>query len=183
MILPQNSRAAALARRAGFTLTEIVLALGIIATVFVAVLGLLPAGLDASKQAASSTIVASILETVHQRLQNQPLEKGVLPFSPLFFDDRGAIVPAEASKEQLFRRLYRADVKIGEWRKQPEGTSNLRPITVELSWPVNGAGEAIGPDNPKTALTYPATTFTSPDWQEIYPPGRPDLKYEPKIEF
>ena len=39
-------------KRAAFTLTEIVLAIAIIATAMIAILGLIPAGLNASRDAA-----------------------------------------------------------------------------------------------------------------------------------
>jgi uncharacterized protein (TIGR02598 family) len=50
-------------RRAAFTLVEIVLAIAVIATALVSLLALLPAGMNASRQAADSTIVAVILKT------------------------------------------------------------------------------------------------------------------------
>ncbi len=164
--------------RAGFTLTEIVLALAVIATAFIAVLGLLPTGLDASRQAADSTIVATILEDVHNRLLGQPLKTGEADFTPAFFDDHGVFIPADASPSEKARRLYRAEVKIGAWRNKPAGTSALRPVTIELSWPVNtNTGAPLGKDNPKTVVTYAATTLTGSDWAAI------DTSFVPKIEY
>jgi len=166
------------AHAAAFTLTEIVLALAIIATAFVAILGLLPAGLDASRQAANSTVIATVFAEVHQRLQNQPLVTGKLPFSPAFFDERGTFIPPEADELAQARRLYRADVEIGEWNERPVHTNSLAPVTIALSWPVNPAtGEAIGKDNPRTVVAFPTTTLTGPDRPEI------DRHYVPKIEF
>jgi uncharacterized protein (TIGR02598 family) len=170
--------------RAGFTLTEIVLALAIIATAFIAVLGLLPAGLNQSREAANSTVVAAILEDLHNRLQGEIMKDGEASFSPAFFDDRGIfILPSadaddQARREQ--RRLYRAEVKIGTWKTQPANTSGLRPITIALSWPVNTndkLGPALGSDNPKTVVSYGATGLTGTDWETI------DGSYKPKIEY
>lgn len=172
------------ARHSAFTLTEIVLALAIIATAFVAILGLLPAGLDASRQAANATIVASILNDLHHRVQHHPLQHGEVAFSPAFYDDRGSFIPADATPEEKARRHYRADVRISEWQTRPAHTSELRTIGFELSWPVQPAtGEALGLDNPKKVVTYPATTLTGPDWTLIYPSGRRDLQYQAKVEF
>lgn len=163
---------------AAFTLVEIVLALAIIATAFVAILGLLPAGLDASRQAANSTVVAEVLDDVHQRLQNQPLNVGPVAFSPVFYDDRGIFIAPDADPATQARRLYRADVSIVEWNQQPANTSALRPVTIALSWPVNATtGDALGKDNPRTFVTYATTTLTGPDWQAI------DRRYVPKVEF
>ena len=164
--------------RAGFSLTEIVLALAIIATAFIAVLGLLPAGLNQSRQAADSTIVAAILEDVNNRLQGQKLQTGPAAFSPAFFDDHGVFIPATAAPADQARRLYRAEVNIGTWKTKPTGTSALRPITIQVSWPVDTrTGLAVGTGNPKTSVTYTATALTGPDWTAI------DTTYVPKIEF
>jgi uncharacterized protein (TIGR02598 family) len=46
----------------GFTLTEVALALGIVAFAFVPMLGLLPAGLNASRQAIDTTLEAQIVQ-------------------------------------------------------------------------------------------------------------------------
>ena len=164
--------------RAGFTLTEIVLALAIIATAFIAILGLLPAGLSQSKQAADSTVVAAILDDVNSRLQGQKLQTGPASFSPAFFDDRGVYIPSTAVPTDQVRRVYRAEVKIGTWKTRPTGTSALRPITIQVSWPVDAkTGTALGTDNPKTSITYTVTALTGPDWTAI------DTTYVPKIEF
>ncbi len=176
--------------RAGFTLTEIVLALAIIATSFIAVLGLLPAGMNASRQAADSTVVAAILENLHNRLQGEPLarpkpgktgdtnEKWQVSFSPAFFDDHGVFIPADASSADKARRLYRAEVHMCTWKSKPASTGSLRPINIELSWPVDAKTEkALGKDNPKTVVTYTATALTGTDWTAI------DTSYVPKIEY
>jgi uncharacterized protein (TIGR02598 family) len=165
-------------RGSAFTLIEIALALAIIATALVALLGLLPAGLDASRQAVNSTVVAAVLENVHIRLQGHPLKMGPAIFSPLFFDDHGIFIRPDAEPEELARRLYRADVQISEWKERPANTSALRPTTISLSWPVDlRTGDALGTGNPKAVVTYGVTTLTGPDWQLI------DRKYVPKVEF
>jgi len=164
--------------RAGFTLTEIVLTLGVIAIAFVGLLGLLPAGLDASRQATNSTVVAAILEDLHNRLQGQPLKTGAASFSPAFFDDHGVFIPADAPLEVQARKLYRAEVKIGAWNARPANTSALRPVIIALSWPVDSqSGTPLGKGNPKTVVTYCATTLTGSDWAAI------DPSFVPKIEY
>jgi uncharacterized protein (TIGR02598 family) len=163
--------------RAGFTLTEVVLALGIIAIAFVGVLGLLPAGLQASRQAANSTVVGAVLEDLHNRLQGQPLIAGPANFSPAYYDDQGAFIDPAASAADLARRLYRADVQIGSWQSQPTGTSALRPVTISLSWPVDRNGNAAGKGNPQSVVTYPATTLSGSNWTAIDPTFVPKLEY------
>lgn len=165
-------------RSAGFSLVEIVLSIGIIATVLVGVIGLLPAGLNASREATNHTVVATILEDVHHRLEAQPLELGPASFSPAFYDDLGVYVSPNASDEAKARRLYRVDLEIVNWQTQPNDTSSLKPVSIKLSWPVDlGTGEAIGPENPRTVVTFPVTTLTGPDWQAI------DPDYVQKVEY
>ena len=171
--------------RAGFTLTEIVLALAVIAIAFVALLGMLPAGLNQSREAANSTVTAAILEDVNHRLLGLPLQ--VIPKSSTgttppsfteFYDDHGVFIPTSASAAEKARRLYRAEVRIGAWKTKPVDTNALRPITIELAWPVDpNSGSPIGPGNPKTVVTYPVSTLTGLDWKAI------DSGYVPKIEF
>jgi hypothetical protein len=103
--------------------------------------------------------------------------------SPIFYDDHGLFIAPDAEPADQDRRLYRADVRIAEWRERPVNTSGLLAVIVALSWPVNaGTGEAIGADNPKTTVTYGVTALTGPDWTRIYPPQRLDWKYQERIE-
>lgn len=180
--------------RAGFTLTEIVLALAVIAIAFVGVLGLLPAGLDASRQAADSTVVAEILEDLHNRLQGQQLKTGAVGFSPAFYDDHGNFLDTPKNTANP-SRLYRAEVKISSWQAassnkqgsaalKPANTGvSLRPITISLYWPVDANGTPLGKKNannqvePKTVVTYCATSLAGSDWAVI------DTSYIPKIEY
>jgi uncharacterized protein (TIGR02598 family) len=162
--------------RRAFTLTEVTLALAIIGIVFVALLGLLPAGLNASRQAADSTVTAVILENLHNRLQNHVRKTGPADFSPAYFDVHGVLIAPDAKDAQT-DRVYRADVAIGDWHKRPNGTSSLRPITIGISWPINTTTGEPAAGNPKTTVTYAATALTGTDWPAI------DPTYQEKIEF
>jgi uncharacterized protein (TIGR02598 family) len=164
-------------RSTGFSLTEVALALAIISFAFVAILGVIPAGLDASRNAVNHTVVAGILAQVQQRLLQQPLQPGAVAFSPLFFSDNGTPIPADAETNALSSRVYRADVEIVEWARRPENTGTLSPLRVSLSWPVDGRGEAVGRLNPKTTAVYTVSSLTGPDWEQI------DRQYRSKIEF
>jgi uncharacterized protein (TIGR02598 family) len=166
-------------KRAGFTLTEIVLAIAIIATAMIAVLGLIPAGLNASRDAADSTIVATVLADVNNRLKGHPLRGGIASFSPAFYDAAGNFIHTDTEEPATFRNvIYRADAEILEWDIKPVGTGSLRPVRVSLSWPVSTAdGAPVGSSNPKTIVTFGVTTLTGPAWEEI------DRKYIPKVEL
>lgn len=160
---------------AGFTLIEVTLALAIIGVVFVALLGLLPAGLQASRQATDSTVIAVILEDLHNRLQGQVLKPGAASFSPAYFDAHGVYLNPQTAA--VTDRVYRADVEVGDWRKRPDGTSALQPVSVSVSWPIDTQSGEPATGNPKTTVTYTATTLTGPDWAEI------DPNYRAKIEY
>jgi len=163
---------------AGFTLTEVVLALGVVATALVAIIGLLPAGLDAARHAANSTVIAAVLEDLNNRLQGQPLTTGPAAFSPAFFDDHGVFLDPTVKPSNTSRRLYRADVQIGSWSTPPTSTSALRPIIIKLSWPVDPAsGTPLGSNNPQTVVTYTATVLTGNNWTAIDPTYVPTIEY------
>lgn len=162
---------------AAFSLTEIVIALAIISVAMVAIIGVLPAGLTAAREATDHSVVASILENVNHRLRNEKLEADRPSFSPIYFDERGQAIPDDAPDAELKRRLYRADVSIGEWETPPAHTSGLKAVSVAISWPVSGNGEPVGPRNPRTTVSYGVTTLAGPEWRKI------DPQFEPKIEF
>ena len=172
-------------RRSGFTLTEILLALGVIAIAFVGLLGLLPAGLNASRQAVDSTVIGTILEDMHNRLQGQPLVAGKPAFSPVLYDDHGAFIsdaltaPPSAGAATLPPPIpvYRAEVSVGTWYggNAPTGTSALAPVTISLYWPVTASGNAVG--KARTVITYTTTTLSGANWTAI------DSTFVPKIEY
>ena len=77
--------------KGGFTLVEVTLALGIISFAFVAMFGLLPVGLNVSRQAIDTTIEAQIV----QKLTSQALQTDFSQINklstaaPYFFDSDG----------------------------------------------------------------------------------------------
>jgi len=177
---------AAISRRfrlKGFSLAEITLCLGIIATALVTVLGVLPTGLDTSRKAMDHTVIATILEDVHHRLQGSRLLVGPVSLNangdPAFFDEQGAFISATVTKDELVRRrVYRADLVISEWFNTPANTSGLKSVTVSLSWPLDPlTGEPLGKGKDRSTVTFGVTPLTGQDWTQI------DVDYVPKIEF
>jgi uncharacterized protein (TIGR02598 family) len=165
-------------KSAGFTLSEVVLALAIVAFAFVATLSLLPLGMNQSRGAADSSAVAAILEDVNNRLHGAPLVAGPAPFSPAYFDVHGVYLDPAVTPSNQSQRLYRADVQIGKWFTAPTGTSGLTPVTIQLSWPVDpNSGVALGKFNPQATLTYTVTPLTGSNWTAI------DSTYVPNIEY
>ena len=166
--------------KAGFTLVEITISVGILATVLVVTIALLSPGLEAGKRSASQTITGVILEDVHERMEGQELVEGDLPNSPYFYDDQGMFIDSNARTEILERRVYRAEARVVE----PSGdsvfdhTSGMKGVIIDLYWPVNPeTGEVYNDEGPGTSVTYYMTTLTGPDWTRV------DPSFVPKFEF
>lgn len=177
------------AQAAGFSIIEIVLAVAIIATAFVAVLGILPVGLNASRQAQDATVVANILDVLHHRLQGEPLPtateaEAVVSFSPALFDVQGVYLSPESSPQVLATAYYRADLAVRKWLPKPTDTSSLHAVEVALSWPVVGAQGALPvAPQPQVVVSFPVTALTGTDWPDIAAGNRQVEAFRPKIEF
>ena len=175
-----GSKLRGIRKASGFSLVEIALTIGILATVLVITIALLSPGLDASMQSASQTITGAILEDVNERLEGEPLTEGVVANSPYFYDGQGIFISSTATPEALSRRVYRANARIvkpsGE--NTPDNTSGVMAVIIDLYWPVDSdTGELFPNAKPGTSITYYLTTLTGPDWTRI------DPSYVPKIEF
>lgn len=171
----------------GFTIIEIALSLAIIATAFVGVLALLPAGLDASRRATQSTVVATILDSVHDRLRGElltPRPGEGISFSPALFDAQGIYLPPDAPDEQLERAIYRVDLTLADWTERPAHTSSLRVVTMAVFSPVDGRTGKVPPAvRPLTVVSFPVATLTGTDWPAIAREYKADPTFEPKIGF
>jgi uncharacterized protein (TIGR02598 family) len=73
----------------GFTLTEVVLALGIIAFAFIPVLGLLPLGLDTSRQAIDTTVEAQIVQSLSSKALQADFSNLDTLTNSFYFDYQG----------------------------------------------------------------------------------------------
>lgn len=175
-------------RTKAFSLIEIAFSLGIIATVVIAILGILPAGIDAAKRAADSTVVATIFGSLHHRLVGEPLTpkngNDTLSFSPALFDAQGRPIASDAPAEELGRAVYQAELKLADWSERPANTSSLRVVTITLTWPVSsGAGASKGQRGQRASVSYPVTTLTGTDWPEIARAYPANPTFMPKIGF
>ena len=94
-----------------FTLVEVVLAIGIIAFAFVPLVGLLPIGLDVSRQAIQTTVQAQIAQQLTTEVQQTDFSLlGEMaknsPTHPYYFDDQGNNATDPAN------RIYQATLNI-----------------------------------------------------------------------
>ncbi|HSJ01049.1 MAG: Verru_Chthon cassette protein B [Verrucomicrobium sp.] len=116
---------------AGFSLVEVALTLGIISFVFVTVFGLLPVGLDVSRQAIDTTVSGQITQQMINEAQQtdfsglQSLAAASVA-EPWCFDDQGS------KAVDLKSTLYKAVYQVAPTAALPSGasTQNLAVVTV-----------------------------------------------------
>jgi uncharacterized protein (TIGR02598 family) len=118
--------------RSGFSLVEVTLALGIAAFCMVAVLGLMPVGVQTNRNATSETAATNILAAVVADLRATPATSntstqygvtfGTNP-APLYFDGAG-----QFSTSLNANSRYQLNVT---WN----GSSGLRYADVKVTWP------------------------------------------------
>jgi uncharacterized protein (TIGR02598 family) len=186
---PERLRAKPLLHRArsefAFSLIEVTIALAISSVAVIALLGMFPAAMMAGRDAVDQTAIGTILEDVHERLEGSELTVGTVPGSPFFYDEQGRFWSQDQERPDNFteEHFFRVDVRLAE----PATTSgsstpvelpeSLLAATVEVSWPLDTDGNAIGRANPKASVTYMVTTLTGPDWKSIDPDYRAKVEY------
>ena len=104
----------------GFSLTEVLLALGIVAFAFIPVLGLLPVGLDASRQAIDATIEAQIVQQLsNEVLQTDFSSLGELATAPLYYYDN------QRNKTTSDKAYYTAGFSVVSQTDLPAGPASV----------------------------------------------------------
>lgn len=121
-------------RSGGFTLVEVTLAIGIISFAFVAMFGMLPVGLNVSRQAMDTTIEAQIVQQLKtQALQTDFKKLGSLGkdaqgnVAPFYFDDQGKVV--ETSSEAVYKAEF---LPVPGETVLPDGSVSKRLATVTI---------------------------------------------------
>lgn len=87
-------------QRQGFSLVEVVLAMGILVFCLVALLGLIPMGLQSFRSAMTMTVEAQIAQSVSSDIQLTDfsnLQTMLNPAAKYYFDDQGMAVDASSS--------------------------------------------------------------------------------------
>lgn len=87
------------ADRGGFSLVEVVLALGIVSFAMVGIMGLLPVGLDAFRQSINLTVESQIAQQIINNAQVVPYDK--LAGYTHFYDENGSEV-ASGDPQQIY---------------------------------------------------------------------------------
>ena len=142
----------------GFTLVEVTLAIGIISFAFVAMFGLLPVGLNVSRQAMDTTIEAQIV----QHLKTQALQTDFSQLStlstadPYFFDEQGKNTGQAGS-------LYKAGYSVATTTALPANVSTQKLATVTIFVLNTKGSDALAALNPATSPAARKFTVLIPD--------------------
>ena len=157
-------------KEAAFSLVEVTLALGIIAFAFIAILGMIPVGLTASREAAESVATSLIAQDAFTKVQaklntesafttfNVSLS-GTPPKDYVFFynTDGGYITDGNDVSKLRSSTQFRAEISGGNMASYPPNISSdvLKCVTVRISWPINtSTGAALGAGNPKATYSF-----------------------------
>jgi len=146
-------------RDTGFSLVEVTLSIGIIAVALVAIMALVPVGLNSGRDAIDATRSSLIGQDVQARVKGSITSATFLGSSdvtlqPWFYDRDGVLVDVTANGYSA--AVYRADAIIhSTWKAAPPNVDAtvLRPVTVTLGWPINPTTHfAVG--NSATSFTF-----------------------------
>ena len=118
------------ALKAGFTLVEVTIALGIISFGLIAILGLLPRGLTLVKESADESAAINILGGITAKLQSKTTP---ITSSTNVFDAEGNILVATSSPDAIYRAVTLVHTN-----------SPPRMATIQISWPAANAEKPTG---------------------------------------
>jgi uncharacterized protein (TIGR02598 family) len=128
-------------RRAGFSLGEVVLALGIVSFALVAVLGLMPAGLNASRRAIDISVGSQVVQRINEELQQTDFDSltapGALP--DRYFDDEGQEVVPAKSIYSVRTEVLKTDGQVATALPTTATTSALATVVCKLGYNPEGA--------------------------------------------
>ena len=128
----QNSRS----KRGAFTLVETVLAIGIVSTVMIALMGLIPVGMKMMKEAGVNTVGARIANKLLGEVQLSEFDDIQQYNNKIYwFDDMGTQLK-KGQEESKIRRIYTAKVEVEEENPQIPGAQPnkfLKRVVVKVS--------------------------------------------------
>lgn len=166
-----------------FSLIEVTLAIGIIGFALIAILGLVPIGQNAARDAADDTRGSLIEQDVFARVRASidsaatfTTPTTVFPSPPsgpnfyytndgVFFSDRAGLLAAVTLAKASNRPLpnYGVTVIVGSSfaTALPNVTNaTLKPVTATLGYPIDGVGNVIGPTINGVQANAARKTFT-----------------------
>ena len=157
------------------SLVEVVLALGIVAFALLAVVGMIPVGVQSSRDAVDLTRTSMVAQDAAMRLPTLAYTDGAPGATATwFYDQNGRWLNIDASLASPYADgFYRVDVARGGMASYPAYTdpaaadpanaysTRLLAATVTVSWPLDPAtGQSVGGSNKK--VVYPLLTRATP---------------------
>lgn len=131
-------------QRAGFSLIEVVLALGILGLAFVPLMGLLPAGMDTFRSSVDRSAAARVVEQLANEARQSEFKEVRSSVSDLYFDELGnevqspgaAIFQARLTVLDESPHLKRLVIQVV---RNPDGRADLVPALEDGLWKERGA--------------------------------------------
>ena len=113
----------------GFSLVEITLALGIVAFVLIAVLGLFGVGLDSSRRSASDTVISQVVNQVLSDTRTSDLPApGDAPLE-FYYNEKGVVAPQQGA-------IYKVSLSTQSPGAALSDTgARLYLIRLDIAWP------------------------------------------------
>lgn len=146
-------------RAQGFTLVEVTLAIGIIAFALLAVLALVPVGLNSGRAAIDATRTTLILSDAQNRARIAGTSATFtnatnVTLPNLYYDQDGLALPGYAGA--LYRAIVTIEATWGANAPPPNVDSGfLRPVTIQLGWPVNASdGSVLAVNADRASFTF-----------------------------
>jgi uncharacterized protein (TIGR02598 family) len=129
----------------GFSLVEVTLAMAVMAIGLIAILGLIPQGVNSSRNAADNTLVATIVHDAFSDLRRQAL---TLPWPPaslsipnIYYDAAGTNRVLSTSADRYYNLLLTSQ----------SPTPYLLTVTARVTWPDKSATSV--PQNTNSFVT------------------------------
>jgi uncharacterized protein (TIGR02598 family) len=135
---PSNSMKPFRPHCAGFSLVEVVLAIGIIAFAFVPLMALLPLGLDTSRKAVDATVEAYIAQQLTTEAQQMDFSVLISPATSTDFTGSGSTSTApmyfdsQGNKTSKGGAIYEAGFAIAASTSLPSGITTQKLATVTI---------------------------------------------------
>jgi uncharacterized protein (TIGR02598 family) len=135
-----------------FTLIETVLAIGIVSFAFVALMGLLPCGLQVFRKAMDATLEGQVVQHLVGKISQTPYDElGQLQGKSFWFDEAGGQV-AEGSADGI----YLASISLNAQPSLPGSAAYASNALTGVAITFQRKGETAAPGASKTFVTYVA---------------------------
>lgn len=139
----------------GFSLVEVVLAIGVIALAFIPIFSLLPAGLTTFRQAIDNSVGSQIVQRLVGEAQQTDYPTLIATTTyQRYFDEQGNEVASDKDY------IYTAEISVNSQTELPNAsvppTGSLTTVTIKLA---NNPGHKPSPFAPGNRVPY--TTYTA----------------------